>query len=531
MKNALAYCILSLFFSLSALAQADDRLPERPSIFSVRAKASDHGAIWETYKKSQLILIAQLLELYPSDTTLYFLARDAEYLFDLAQLATKGQADFARIKILNVSRKNLEDPNLIHYLKQNGLTEQSLRQGRKVILVDTGWQGTIGDYMRTLFAEELAENIKMQLIISRSGEDPSSRAFLFNLNSSLDFSFPRTRDRQAAYKEMLSYEYLEKYADRSTHFVQLNEQFYPASRLYVPYKIETQNKGLAALVKYAQNSEKKESTIVSKSKATQRRADLKAHWQRTETQEEFKTIRKIIKDIRQVLLTGKEESVEKLKNQLKSIKNSDEHGLVQALIRDAYEILIYQNFKTKVDLAEFGLGDTGAQQQRESLLLADPEEMAAEAEASVKKLFTQKKWDEILLILKNEKSDIRTRYAVIKNLYKKKIVHKELADIQVELVVKGFEILKLNSSQPERSYEVRSFVDYLLKKGTGQILADIALLGLPSDDASSSESTDTFFDELAQKDPRAIAILNNVLVDSAPTKKQKASSSCDDQLL
>ncbi len=518
MKYVFACCLFSFFISLSSHAQGGAVRAERPSIFRIKPKASDHDIIWETYKKAQIVFVAQLLEFYPPKSKLYFLARDGEYLFDLAQLVTKGTSDYERIKLLNVSSINMEDANLINYLNQNGLTEQSLMKG-DAILVDTCCRGSIKDKIQMLFSDEVKDSIKLQLIISKSGEDPSSRAFLSNANLSFDLGLYSSRDRQILSRQIIEYEKLEKYNDRSTHFKLIGKKYYPMSESFIPKK----DKKMSKEDKISQDHDIHENAHVSKIKNTKRRADLRAYWLGPEVQDELKSIREDLRAIRKAFLTGEEKYVQSLKKQLSDLSHTNEYELLEAHIRDAYDILANQNYKIKISLPDLGLSDGNQKPEQSFVSRVSNEEPA---QVNVQKLFSQKKWDEIVAILKSEKINYELYQSVIEKLYKKKIVHEELARIQIEFFVNGFERLKLNSSEPDRSYAVVPFLNYLLKKGRGQLLSNIAFLGSPMADAASAESTDAFFTELAQADSQAMEILKSLQADGGPV-----SSGCEEALL
>ncbi len=101
----------------------------RPDILEVPSHEQSLDLSEQKLKAAHFSFIAQLLETYPAETHLYFLARDSEYLYDVARLVTAGTSDAARIHLINVSRANMRDPNLKSYLKDNGISEGNTRPG------------------------------------------------------------------------------------------------------------------------------------------------------------------------------------------------------------------------------------------------------------------------------------------------------------------------------------------------------------------------------------------------------------------
>ena len=125
---------------------------------------------------AQIEALAEFLEMYP-DHLLYFLARDSEFLFDLAQLLTeKNPKDLNRIFLINISRKNVKDAHLLDYLNYFGINSHNLEK-QKILFIDTGFQGTIPVEVRARFPG-LEKQIQTQLICSVNDWFPSTRTFL-----------------------------------------------------------------------------------------------------------------------------------------------------------------------------------------------------------------------------------------------------------------------------------------------------------------------------------------------------------------
>jgi hypothetical protein len=157
---------------------------QRPDALGLVPRTHPLGARWDAIKQGQMNFIAFLLEAYPSETQIYFLARDGEYLYDLARWLLRGTPDLSRVHLLNVSSVNLEDVHLRDYLEQEGLSERTLLKGTKALLVDTGYKGSIPLHIQQMFSETAAAHLNSHLILSLEPKSkiPSSRSFANSLS-------------------------------------------------------------------------------------------------------------------------------------------------------------------------------------------------------------------------------------------------------------------------------------------------------------------------------------------------------------
>lgn len=155
-----------------------------PDILNVEPKKHEFGKVWEMSKSGQLKTLAMLIEMYP-DHDLYFLDRDARLLGQTGLLIGEIEKDpslKSRIHFLNVSRKNIKDPLLNEYLKQEGISTDSLAQGKKVLFIDTGFIGSLPRHMISLFPKHKDQfNVHMIVAAADDREDrnpfPSTRVF------------------------------------------------------------------------------------------------------------------------------------------------------------------------------------------------------------------------------------------------------------------------------------------------------------------------------------------------------------------
>ncbi|MFN9065585.1 MAG: hypothetical protein ACK5V3_00030 [Bdellovibrionales bacterium] len=147
----LIFITLLAITSLSSYANsAFDYYSDRPDVTKIEpdkdAKLRDD---WHKFNIAQLEFLAQLFGLYPNEV-IYFLARDGEYLFDLAQILGKKFPELKnRARLINVSRTNLNNSLLPDYLKQEGLTEIKIKK-TGVVFVDSGYKGSIPIHIKTL---------------------------------------------------------------------------------------------------------------------------------------------------------------------------------------------------------------------------------------------------------------------------------------------------------------------------------------------------------------------------------------------
>ena len=196
----------------------------RPDSLHVTPRAHPElgGADWEKLKRAHLEAVAMLLEMYP-DREIYFLARDAELLYDLSRRLTHGDP---RLHLLNVSRANEKAAHLRDYLVQEGVSEEALRAGKKILFVDTGFEGSIPRALIHLFPANLRAQMQTQLMASAESTIPSSRAFLSALNPAAPVTHPG-----GMRGSMLAYENMPRYTATSSFYARVNGRWTPMSRV------------------------------------------------------------------------------------------------------------------------------------------------------------------------------------------------------------------------------------------------------------------------------------------------------------
>lgn len=190
----------------------------RPAILTLTAKAHPElGGEWAALKRGHTELVAMLLEMYP-DREIYFLARDGELLYDYAKAATREEpATQKRLHLINVSSTTKDMRHLDDYLAQEGISRETLSAGKKVLFVDTGFNGTIPTAIANRFPLALRSRLQAQLILSTNSVFPSSRVFLTAINPAASRLVPGS-----LVKALSGYEDIAHYTNRSVQFVNSN---------------------------------------------------------------------------------------------------------------------------------------------------------------------------------------------------------------------------------------------------------------------------------------------------------------------
>jgi hypothetical protein len=320
-----------------SLIHADQGIPagyesyfSRPDILQTPAQKPSHlSEEWRALKAAHFSFVAELLALYPKDTKIYFLARDSEYLYDVAKLVTEGTDDFNRIHLLNVSRANMRHPDIKAYLSESGITEKYLLDGKKVLFVDTGFAGTIPRVITELFPPSAAQHLKTHLVVSDNLKHPSSRAFLVHLN-------PSVNDQRASdmHGTIVTYERMPRYTDRSIGYVKSDGHLHPVS----PIQGSTDGS-------------------VSKSQSLQFMQDIRAEWETPAVKLRFKQDKLQTENIISLLLSNDEAAIEQLKADLRKTENTPEGRFMEALIRDIFESINNAGLDIRITIDQLGLKD------------------------------------------------------------------------------------------------------------------------------------------------------------------------------
>lgn len=356
----------------------------RPDILELKSKA--HPGLpkhWDAWKRAHLEAVAMLLELYPSHE-LYFLARDGELLYDFARVATRNNpAEAQKLNLLNVSRANVRDPNISAYLAQEGINTEALQKGKKILLVDTGFSGTIPEVLRNYFPAAVQDQIKTHLMASANPLHPSSRVFLTALNPAAN-SIPPS----SLLGTIKSYEFLPRFTNRSSRYVLHNDQWEPIAS--IPNKL-----------KGADGS-------VSRQSAVEHMEDLRHYAESDEAQKLFQLKRSQWRRLRDLALSADRQT---LIGELKNFLAQDpSDNFRQAMARDFIETLSIHGLESPtgrvrlfIQPKDIGLNSVAAIKQgsnRAELISKHPEwsDALKDPETGVKKLIRQGEWGKLAAI-------------------------------------------------------------------------------------------------------------------------------------
>lgn len=159
----------------SPLLAEEESYSSRPYILHLDPHLASQSEGSALQKREMALFLAQLEAFYP-ENELYFLARDAESLYDLSQVMWSATHHKNRFHLLNVSSITMNSPYLREYLSQEGIHPASLSQ-KKIVLIDTGYSGTIITKIRELFPQ-YKDSIKSHLIQCHLSNHPQSKLFL-----------------------------------------------------------------------------------------------------------------------------------------------------------------------------------------------------------------------------------------------------------------------------------------------------------------------------------------------------------------
>ncbi len=372
---------LSLYIYSTVALSASENLPkgwesylDRPDILSINTENHNPDDSWQSLKMAHFSFVAEMLAFYSSETDLYFLARDSEFLYDVAKLVTEGTNDAKRIHLINVSRANMSDANLRNYLQENGITEEKIRAGKKIILIDTGFAGTIPKKIGDVFPN-VRSKIKTHLIVSANTEHPSSRAFLIHLNPSAN----RLKTSEM-HGSIVNYEHLARFSDRSSRFFLLDGKYHPIS--------PTHNKTIDG--------------VVSKSLNLRYMSDLKKQWENEVTKKRFALERKQITDLIEVLTRANPDDISNLKSILLKTKNTHEGLILESQIIDILDARSLIGIDIQIDPSQFGIHfqnkkDITVNSKKNEYILNFPDwaPILKNPDDEIPKLFDEKNWQMI----------------------------------------------------------------------------------------------------------------------------------------
>lgn len=162
----LASLVLSLSQPQALQADEFESYESRPKIEDV--KTNNKNSKYSNYVKSFYLSSYLLYHSYPKDTEFIFLARDAEYMYDMARLVFPDK-EKNRLHLLSISTILSLDSNLKTFLEERGFDEKEVvKNNKRIVFVDTGFMGTVPEQIYTHFSTKWRKNTDVFLLESNS---------------------------------------------------------------------------------------------------------------------------------------------------------------------------------------------------------------------------------------------------------------------------------------------------------------------------------------------------------------------------
>lgn len=358
-----------LILSLGTILRPQTYYSARPDITSVRSKSHPEltDLNWKYQKSAHVETAALLLGAYP-EHEIYFLARDGELFYDVARallFQRHEEKELKRIHLLNVSRMNKLSRHLLDYLRQEGISEDALKSGKKFLFFDSGLVGSIPIAIAKKFPEQYHQQFDIHLIHSIVQEIPSTRQFLWALEGP---SVVRKSGDNFGHA-LAQYELMTRFMNRSNDYGLRQGVWVPTVSSVPIEQAEMEIKD-----KYGDRlkTEKKISQIAS-AESIQRcnpqdgeinpklavayMEDLKAYTDSTYARNLFTERRKFWRDFHRLAYQS---DLEGLKKHLQELMHSDVEKK-EAILQDAYEIFVsnYRDALIHLDLDFLGRKHSG----------------------------------------------------------------------------------------------------------------------------------------------------------------------------
>ncbi len=357
MLRASLVITISLLYHLAYAGRELVPVDDRPDILNFDPRTHHPSVEFDAFEiKMQFQFVAEVLEFYPKDQ-LYFLARDSEYLYDIARLVTAGTEQASRIHLLNISQTLVQDPYLFEYLTEQGFKIKPIEgsenwprwgygprnsingpNGEKIRLIDTGLSGTISNEMASRLSVRI-EDLRTHLLSSsgtlltpqgtRYGPMPKTRGALVYI----DGDAMGLSDYVGDYV-IFKYERRPHYSGRGIKYQEVDGKWRPVG----PYR-------------KPENAERK--------RALKLMGNLFEIWQNPLFQAEFQKRREYVRTIREAVLNNNFPKIQRLLNDpimpaeigrklafphFPWEKNPD--SLTEAILGDVLDVLRHNGIKT-----------------------------------------------------------------------------------------------------------------------------------------------------------------------------------------
>jgi hypothetical protein len=231
-RRALLFSLLLAGVGWSVTARADHEAYElvQPRIEDLAA--TNHGSRlhknlgkrWRSLHRVSLEFAAMALEIYPA-ADLFFKGRNTEPLYYATRLAAGGAPQGQRIRLVNISHSGtLKHPNLPDYLRDRGLHDKALAEGRKLALFDgTTYEGTTTSAVCGTLASEHRGKLAIHVLRSLDPGIPSARLaaqWVYDRREAKDF-LEHDKTPEGSFAARWEFGYLPHYTHNSDSYAQL----------------------------------------------------------------------------------------------------------------------------------------------------------------------------------------------------------------------------------------------------------------------------------------------------------------------
>lgn len=168
---------VSVLLGVSSVSSAQ-YYDNRPSILDVTAKENENSKKlpneWLKASAGHFTFLAQIMTFFP-DSDYYFLARDIEYVYDIAQLQFKNDATMRkRLHLVPISTYlSHNSTGTVEYLEQEGLTKEKLN-GRSAVFIDSCCTGSVPNRIKAAFKDR-KKGVDIKGFLIQTTEYPNSK--------------------------------------------------------------------------------------------------------------------------------------------------------------------------------------------------------------------------------------------------------------------------------------------------------------------------------------------------------------------
>jgi hypothetical protein len=300
-RRALLFSLLLAGVGWSVTARADHEAYElvQPRIEDLAATNhgsrlhKDLGKRWRSLHRVSLEFAAMALEIYPG-ADLFFKGRNTEPLYYATRLAAGKESPGQRIRVVNISHSGtLKHPNLSDYLRDKGLHDKALAEGRKLAFFDgTTYEGTTTNAVRRTLAPENRGKLAIHVLPSLDPSIPSARLaahWVYDRREAKDY-LEQGKTPEWSYAARWEFGYFPLYTHNSDSYAQLADGRWVAMS--------------CADRRTRTDDPRVENVALARQEAVHFLEDLKAYLQKPSSQRRVAKRRALWRATRQVIDTG-----------------------------------------------------------------------------------------------------------------------------------------------------------------------------------------------------------------------------------